>query len=180
MKKMTTLLLCITILLCVCGCKKEKPALIAPVSFYYRTVEMTYDGNTSIIGVEQRESAGFDGNILLMLNAYFNGPTSPGLTSPFPRALKAINFSVFGATALVEVSSDISQLSGIDLSIACACVATTVFDMNETIERVQIISSGPYLDGSNSITIARNSIILLDTETASLPAETEATTEPIQ
>ena len=180
MKKMTALLLCITILLCVCGCKKEKPALIAPVSFYYRTTDMTYDGTTTVIGVEQRESAGFDGNTLLMLNAYFNGPTSPGLTSPFPRALKAIDYSDFGATALVEISSDISQLSGIDLSIACACIARTVFELNEKIERVQIFSSGPYLDGSNSITIARNDIILSDTASESLPAETEVTTEPTQ
>ena len=180
MKRMTALLLCIIILLCICGCKKEKPALIMPVSFYYRTAEMTYDGTSAIISAEQRESAGFNDNILLLLNAYFNGPTSQELRSPFPRTLKAINYSVLGTSVQVEVSSDISQLSGIDLSIACACIAHTLFDLDSSIERVQISSSGSYLDGGNSVTITRDNLLLSDTASDSWPAETEATTAPTQ
>lgn len=170
MRKMTALLLCITVLFCICGCRQEEPVLISPVSFYYRTAEMTYDGTSAVIIAEQRESAGYDGNMQLLLNVYFNGPTTHGLTSPFPRALKAINYSVFGATALVQVSSEISQLTGIDLSIACACIASTVFEQNENLERVQISSTGSYLDGSNSVTFSRGELLLLDTD--ALPAPT--------
>ena len=180
MKRVTSLLLSVTILLCICGCKKETPKLTSPVAFYYRTVEMSYDGTSSVIGSELRESAGFNDNILLLLNAYFNGPTTDGLTSPFPRSLKAVNYSIIGATAFVQVSNDISQLKGIDLSIACACIASTVFDLNDTVERVKISSSGSYLDGSDSITIECNELYLLDTATVSSPETTESAATPIE
>ena len=176
MKRITALLLCAAMLLCASGCHKEKPELIAPVAFYYRTAEMTYDGTSSIIGSEQRESAGFNGNMQLLLNAYFNGPTSEGLTSPFPRSLTAISYSEFGPTAMVKISSVISQIKGIEISIACACIASTLFDLNESIERVQISSSGPYLDGSDSITITRDDLLLFDTVPVSPPSD-EATAE---
>ena len=176
MKKLPALLLCISILFCICGCKKEKTALIAPVAFYYRTTEFCYDGTTHVIGSEQRESAGFNDNMQLLLNAYFNGPISEDLTSPFPRSLKAISYSVFGTTAIVEVSSVISQIKGIDVSIACACIASTVLELNDKIERVQIRSGGPYLDGSNSITITRSHFLLSDTTSEPLTSEVETTT----
>ena len=176
MKRITALLLCITIVLCICGCKKEKQQLISPVSFYYRSAEMIYDGTSAIIGAEQRESAGFNGNMQLLLNAYFNGPVSPELTSPFPRSLKVISYSAYGATATVQVSSVISQIKGIDVSIACACIASTVFELNDKIERVQIRSGGPYLDGSNSITITRSHFLLSDTTSEPLTSEVETTT----
>ena len=180
MKRITALLLCITIVLCVCGCKKETPKLISPVSFYYRSAEMVYDGTSAIISAEQRESAGFNGNMQLLLNAYFNGPVSPELTSPFPRSLKVISYSAYGATATVQVSSVISQIKGIDISIACACIASTILDMDESINRVQITSSGAYLDGTDSVTIARDDLLLLDTASKTLPKETESVTESIQ
>ena len=175
MKKLTALLLCATILLCLCGCKEESPTLVAPVSFYYRIAEIAYDDTSVIIDSEQRESSGFNGNMQLLLNAYFNGPVSQDLKSPFPRSLKSISYSVFGATAIVQVSSVISQIKGVDLSIACACIANTIFDMNSNIEWVQISTTGPYLDGSKSITISRSSLLLSDTANDPLPAEPEAT-----
>lgn len=173
MKKAILILLCAAMLFSIFGCAADKPVIVQPVEFYYRTANASYDGSASVIGFEERESVGFDGNMPLLLNAYFRGPTAEELVSPFPKNLKAVSYSIVGSTVLLELSNELALLSGIDLTIACACVTGTILSIEETAERVQISVSGSYLNGSDAISMDQSNILFLDP--IDLPTEPEET-----
>lgn len=178
MKRLTALILCVALLLFLGGCAGKKGPLQKPVAFYYRTAEVIYDGKTAMIGFEERESAGYEDNMIQLLNVYFAGPSSEKYRSPFPANLKAVSYSVLGSAVILELSSEFAQLSGVDLTIACACIAGTILSMTE-LDRVQISAADTPLDGQASIIMNRGNVLLLDM--IGDPAETqEAAIDPKQ
>ena len=64
-------------------------------------------------------------------------------------------------TVLIELSSHISLISGTELTIACVCLAKTVFQMTG-MKAVRISAKGDLLDGQPFITISEKDFLLLD------------------
>lgn len=178
MKRLTIVILCVTLLFSLAGCASETKPHQKPAAFYYRTAEVTYDGRSSIIRYEERESAGYESDIPKLLNLYFRGPSSENLRSPFPKNLEVVGYSTLGPTVLLELSDEFTQLSGIDLSIASACIACTILSLVEQ-ERVQISVADTPLDGQSYIMLDRSSVLLLDLmeDTATTDATTDETTQ---
>lgn len=176
MKQLTALLLCAALILSACAAKTEP--LHKPATFYYRTVRATYDGSTPIIASEERESALFGDDMVQLLNNYFSGPVSETLVSPFPKNLKVSSYSTLGSTVMLELSSEFAQLSGLGLTIACACIASTVLSV-PGFEQIQISAANSQLDGQRNIMLNRDSILLLDLapESAAAADTTADTTE---
>ena len=171
MKRWTILLLTFLFLLTVAGCSRNVAPPKTPVTFYYPAAQTTYDGRTPILHQQIREGAGYTEDMAKLLNLYFSGPADETLRSPFPAHVTVTRFSTTSNTVSLELSSEFAQLGGIDLTLACACIANTVFDLTQ-LDRVQIFAADSLLDGQASITIDRNDLCFVD-----IPVPTEVPTD---
>lgn len=163
MKRWISLLLVIVVLLTLAGCAQTTPAPERPVNFYYPANETIYDGKTPVIQAETREGSGYEEDIAGLLTVYLRGPVSEELRSPFPRWVKVTHFAASANIATLELSSEFSLLSGIDLTIACACIANTLFDLTD-VHRVQIYAADSQLDSQTAIVLDRDDIYFADTQ----------------
>lgn len=162
MKRWITIILLITFLFSATGCGRKTSLPKQPVTFYYPAADFTYNGKTEVIHSEVRDCSGYRDNMVDLLNIYLQGPVSETLRSPFPRQVTVSRYSTTANTAIVELSSDFAGLSGIDLTLACACIASTLFDFTQ-LTRVQISATDAQLDGQDSILLEPNDLYMVDT-----------------
>ena len=161
MKRFIAFILIFSLALCCAACTRKNVSLKKPAAFYYCNAEVPYDGKTGGITAETRESANFSDDMIALLNEYLKGPLAEGFLSPFPDNVRIASFNTSATTVTVVLSRGFSQLSGLDLIIACACLSRTVFDLMEQ-NRIQIAAYESQLDGQIYITFDRNSIFLVD------------------
>lgn len=159
MKRFVCLILVIAVLVAIPACASDRPE--QPGNFYYRRPEIGFSGTDGVIAAEERELADIHGDLEAMLLAYFAGPESGDLESPFPRDTALIGWDLHNSRLTVDLSEDFSQLSGVDLTIACACIAKTFLELTDA-SSVAIRADGALLNGSDSIVISENSLSLAD------------------
>jgi len=131
MKRLISLLL-IAVLLS--GCTFSGNQVKEPVTFYYLRVQSdnaSYDDYYAkgIIGSEEREASGYRDNISRLLAFYFSGPLDPELTSPFPAGCKVLAVHQDEGQLTVSVNPILAAQSELDITVACACLAMTCFDL---------------------------------------------------
>lgn len=156
-------LLCILLALCLLpllGCAQPEDPIENPVFFYYRQKALSYDDENSVITKELRDAGARQDDISYLLEQYLQGPESETLLATFPRGSQ-ISFQVLENTAVIVVNDKFATLTGIDLSLACACLTLTVCELTDT-EYALIQGQDVLLDGNHSIYMSRNSILLLD------------------
>ena len=161
MKRIFCLILAISLLFLLPGCKDKEEPILEPVNFYYRNANISYDSSTGLISAQETESAGYDRNFLDILNLYLKGPIQDSFDHTFPSGTKALSLEFIGANAQIVVSNDFSRLSGIDLSIACACLSMTVMELTNS-SSVTIRAESAPLGGNDSITMGIDNILLFD------------------
>jgi hypothetical protein len=161
MKRFVAIILIFSLALCCAACTRKNVSLKKPAAFYYCNAEVPYDGKTGGITAEMREAALFENDMIALLNEYLSGPLGEGLHTPFPANVRIASFNISASTVTVVLSREFSQLSGLDLIIACACLSRTLFDMMEQ-NRIQIAAYESLLDGQAYITFDRSSILFVD------------------
>lgn len=156
-------LLCILLALCLLpllGCVQPEDPIENPVFFYYRQKALTYDNENSVITKELRDAGRRTDDISYLLEQYLQGPESETLLATFPRGSQ-VSFQVLENTAVIVVNDKFATLTGIDLSLACACLTLTVCELTGT-EHTLIQGQDVLLDGNQSIYMSKSSILLLD------------------
>lgn len=139
-----------------CWACSEPPS----VTFYYVRDESAYlfgTENAVIVG-EIRESASNIQNLQDLLILYFHGPLNENFRSPFPRGTSLVDIQQQGSQLTIRLSSIASAMKGTDLTLACACLAKTCFDVTN-VEAVTILATG---FGNISVTLSRDSLLLID------------------
>lgn len=164
MKRIISLLLVLSFCLFASGCQQESEPVKKPVTFYYCRTEFDHGSDDSVILCETRESAGFEGNLIDLLNLYLQGPISDNLRQTFPTGTKLKEYRVEGNTAVLTVTNQLSLASGIDLTVACACLAKTVMDLTG-LQDVKI--------QAQTVNLGNNAYIIMDQETILLLDSTE-------
>lgn len=162
MKRLISILLCLSMLLPLIGCSEERETPKRPVNFYYRRADIRYGQSEGVITSEERESIGYEDDLRGLLLEYIGGPVSGDLARTFPEDTVIISFYYSDGTAKINFSHQFAQLTGIDLTIACACVTMTVIELTG-IETVQISAAGALLDDYQYITMDKDCLLLLDT-----------------
>ncbi len=126
MKRLIPLLLALS-LLCACArtqTETEK-ASARTLQFYYRTAETYYGTSSGVIAAEPRQvppSATKD----LILALYLQGPLEDNYISPFPENLTIDSCNVEGDVAYVTLGDAFLDLTGVDRTIAEACLVRTI------------------------------------------------------
>lgn len=167
MKKTTVCILLLVLFLSLTGCHND---LNEPANFYYprQTDNIQFGVANGLVTVEQRELTGHTGDLQYILSLYLLGPLDTGLYSPFPEGTVLETILLEEGVLTVSLSEDFSQLSGMELTIACACLSSTCFDLADAAQIV-ILSPKTELYPQVEVTMERNCLTLLDT----LPLATE-------
>ena len=155
--RLICLLSALSLVLTLFACDSGK--LMAPGNFYYRRTETDYLSTDGIIAPEQRETAGTDTQQLLEL--YFQGPESPELEAPFPRETQVVDWSLEDQILRITLNEAFAQLSGIELTVACGCIARTFLELTDA-SAVQISAADALLGPEGSITMTGESLQLAD------------------
>lgn len=158
MKKLTCLLLA---LLFLCGCGRNKENIQMPVSFYYPNADISYNSDDAVLSAEIREGTEYKDDLCGLLNLYLVGPISDEFVSPFPTDTAVVSAVLADSTLTVELSESFTELKGLDLTLASACLAKTAIALTECVS-VKLYVNGAKMDGNAYITLEANDLLLMD------------------
>ena len=166
MKRMISLLLSLALLLCLPACAHHVDAPKEPVQFYYprHTDQLQYGDPQGVITHELREAAGYTDRYSYLLNLYLRGPVTQGLRDPFPNGISVISLETAGNSAELVLSDSFAQLSGMDLTVACACLTLTLHSLTG-IERLTVTTQGQQLEPEGKIVMRLSDILFMDNST---------------
>lgn len=166
MKQALLLLLCAALMLPLSGCGEEA-SYQYPITFYYQGTDLSYDAQCTAIAGETREGADYDTLEQILLD-YLQGPVSENLATPFPAGLALVSVTLTEDTLHLTFSKHLAELSGLQLTVACCCIARTCLELTEA-ENICICAEGSLLYGEQSVTWNRDNMILIDTVTDITP-----------
>lgn len=149
-------------------CTRQGHEITDPVTFYYPRVEPIYGQSDGLIAAQTRSADGDPLDYVYLLSQYLRGPQDAALISPFPKGIKLISLRVDGSTAHVTLSDGITSLGGMDLTLACSCLALTIGGLTQC-DTVVIQAENGLLDGSRAIVMRPDSLLLYDS--SAQPAE---------
>lgn len=151
-------LIILAALLCGCG----TPAAESSYSFYYvqelHASDISSDlGSKNVLIPEQHPVMG-NASLCDILRAYLKGPANPLLQNPFPKKLEILSAEYQDNGVTVLFNDEISNLSGIDLTLVCAGIAKTCGDLTGC-SFVTLQGEEVAINNVKSITIAVDSLI---------------------
>lgn len=161
MKKTLCLILAMLLLLPMLGCTEPEPEIREPVKFYFRQTSYDYTDPGGVISSETVDAYGFRQDYEYLLNQYLKGPTDPALSRVVPKTVDMISLHIKEDEAHLVLSDFFAILTGMDLTIACACLTLTVCEMTG-VKKLTVSTPNALLDGSRSITMRATDITVQD------------------
>lgn len=159
MKRFPAILLSIALIASLIACGSTTYHL--PGTFYYISVEPDYESQDGVLAPETREIQGMENNPDAMMDAYFAGPESNNLASPFPRDTRVLRWEMDDGVLKLTMNEAFAQLSGVELSLACACATRTFLGLLP-IEAVSFQVEDGLLGGEKSILMSNENIRVHD------------------
>lgn len=171
--KKTMILPVLLLIFILCGCQLGSKGSDEPVTFYYPWADleamMKQDPQCTAIGSEEHDISGNRESPAYVLNLYFLGPQDSALVSPFPSSTSLLGIRDEDGQLTLTLSPAFTQLKGIDLTIACTCLAKTCFDLTDTASvRIESAASDP--QAAVNFIITRDNHLLSDAPQATIPA----------
>ena len=158
-QKICILLACI--LFAFCGCNTHTRGISSgSVKFFYLQNKIAYNSADSVVSYETKQINKLTPEDLIGL--YIKGPSKKDLVSPFPAELKLISITQEYDNIKIILSDELTALSGLELTLACSCLAKTMQGILPA-ESYEISSNGGKLNGKSSIRITSNTFIWEDT-----------------
>ena len=161
MRRSFLFILTILVLLLNSGCQKANRDIQQPVNFYYRANPVDYNSSSGVITAETRESSGYEQDPIGLIEQYLQGPLDAGYLSPFPSDVHVEELNSGESALQITLSANFSDLSGHNLTIACACLSKTLMEIMQC-DTVQIYASGCDLGGNRFIEMKSDSFLFLD------------------
>ena len=165
MKKGIALLLCLVMLVPLAACDVSRCK--TPGIFYYRRTTPVYGSGEGLIAPEKRELCSYREDYAGILESYFSGPQSRGLESPFPRDLKVSEWSLTDTALLLNFNDAFTSLSGVDLTVACSCIARTFLELLP-VDQVILQAGRKPLNGQRTLVLTRDNLNFSDDSLAQL------------
>lgn len=153
--RLMALLLALCMLAALPGCNKTKD-MQQPVTFYF-PAKQTESLSRNTLLCQYFDAVGYDNDIHHLLNAYLNYKVDEECISPFPAKLHLALLSRQGDTLHLTFNETLGNLSGIDLSLACVCIAKTAMELSGCTQ-VVVQASDALLDGEKSLTFTQDGL----------------------
>lgn len=121
--------LCLSAVVLFCGCTANGSAAETGeekqnLNFYYTAKDLDELSDDLTVQAEKRNMRVY--TLDQLLDAYFKGPASEHLASPFPDGTHVVSISKDENGLVLVMSGEYFTLSGIDLSLAACCLVNTV------------------------------------------------------
>ena len=160
------LLLCLSLMLLLCGCTRQlqKKDCVNPIEFYYCCENASFDSRTGGFTPELRDLKDRQIPIPEILKAYFAGPLTPALSSPFPPGTACENVTLKGSVLTLKLNEVYGTLSGVHRTQADACLTLTLTQIHG-VNAIRITTSSN-TPGNSEKRIFRASDFLLADRTA--------------
>lgn len=166
MKKMLCLILAI---LSLTGCAYGSSECQNPIYFYYLCLESSYLPEDLVFYECCIDGKEIGSSLSDILEFYLKGPSATEeAVSPFPAGTKLVGVEGTETRLYVTLSSELASLSGVQLTLACACLAKTCFPLCNA-KYIRIQAYGCTLNGADYMEFNVDSIIA--TGTGSLEKE---------
>lgn len=165
MKKIITALFIILAISLLFGCADTNTQVRTTVNFYYKTNPIDHISENGIITIEPRSVRTNALDYQILLEQYLEGAQSGNCISPFPAGTTLKSFSLNETSVSITLSPHLTMLSNADLTIACICIARTIFDLTG-VDSVQISAQNNLINGQPDITITKSSIVMEDVVTS--------------
>lgn len=170
MKRYFCLLLCLLMILSGCGNDQKK--LEKPVRYYYCKADVTFEKDGAVIDYESRDSVGFEDNVFYLISRYLRGPEDSAFAKTFPDYTRLNTCDITESTVTLSLSNEFALLSGVELSLACAALTMTVYELTGR-ETVRICTASELLDGKQMLVFRYSDLLLSDNAWAAPPATSE-------
>ena len=157
MRKILALTLTLLLILSCSACGYQNDPQ-HQVAFYYCVKDPADTSHNSHISPEHRDDI-LQQSLAEILALYLSGPTAEDLASPFPEGLQILQATQEDSTMYLTVSAHLCQLTGMELTLACACLTLTVSDLVQA-QQVVISPQEGLLDGQKSIIMDKNTLLL--------------------
>ena len=132
MKRILVFILLIAMTVCVYGCGNRGSEMIKPVNVYYCMETVDYSSALGAFASMQIDMGDWDGRMLAFINFYISAPVTDGLISPFPTGAGITSIEYLDNTLRVQLNPLFSRLSAGELTVACACISLTLFELTNT------------------------------------------------
>lgn len=160
MKKLLAYILIASCLMSLAGCSETQSGGNW-VAFYYPRTEIVYGISDGVISSEKRQIAEENSSVESILMQYLSGPETGEFRSPFPEFCRIISISQQQDGITVTLSDDFAELTGMELSVACSCLALTVTAVTGQ-DCVTIQTQTHTLDGRAAVTVISSALNLTD------------------
>ncbi len=140
----------LAILLVITGCQKVAPPKVVPsFTFYYQMAEVQFQTPDGALGGEVREMDVDTMELEELLALYLQGPISDDYVSPFPASLSVEEFQLQNGVLSLTFSDSFSQLTGVRLSVATACITKTFLQL-DTVDAILISTESGMISNQGS------------------------------
>ena len=160
MKRSIAVLMTVTMVLTIltgCGNRNTPDG---KYKLYYCHSEYQYAADSGVLSWEYyTPSAAAD--FEYVLQRYLRGPESKDMVAPFPSGLRLVALELKENKAQITLTKELAELSGVDLTIACACITLTVWDLTQ-LATVDIRAQDVLLNNQKSIIMNAEELILSD------------------
>ncbi len=163
------LALAAALLLCACGAPSAQSGAL--YSVYYRTELSQSGGADAVCAVGTRAEGESAERIASALLRRMLAGTQDGGVSPLPEGTQVLDVAIDDGVAVVNLSAEYTRLSGMDLTLADACIALTLSQLPE-VERVSVLAQGQPLPYRERQSMAAEDLLLsrMDDEARTLRA----------
>lgn len=155
----------VTIILLICcsllACSTFGTGLKNPVTFYYPRSITTYGQEDSIISSEFREASGHANDLEYLISLYLHGPMDDTMVATFPQGTKLISLNQKNGVLYLTLSDSFANQSSLDLSVACACLSKTCFELC-AVEKVEIRTENIPLGNTQVIVMTKDNVQFYD------------------
>lgn len=165
MKRILCISLLSIILLSLCtACKtlnKASEQMVYPVEFYYRRTSIDYGTEDGVISAQTVDIGTSDLEYSELLQQYLDYPVEEGLESPFPKQTQILSINTGNNVITVQLGGAYAGLTGIQATIADACIAKTLLSYTEA-EKILLLITDEAGQTVRSKKIAECDVLLFD------------------
>lgn len=171
--RMLLLPLCFVLLFSACAPRNEAPTTDDFETYFVAEPDAAEGGDairTELLHI--KDSASLDTEVLaeMLVRHLLVEPENPELHTPFPAGTSLQKLSVAGGRATVDLSRSYARLSGVDLSVADACVTLTLTQL-PGIYAVRITANGRELPYRRTQLLTAADALLSGTEDVIRPID---------
>ena len=159
MKRLISVILFISLILCLYGCNnKSETDIHIPVSFYYCADPIVYNEENGVIAPEIRDAEGLTSDLELFLKTYLKGPISENFRSPFPSNTTITQLTQDDDSIHIVFGKEFGELTGLELTLARACLAKTIIEYTQ-VDAIQISFESDTIGSRQTVTLRPDSFL---------------------